>query len=198
MDGSPTNCALALGLANGGTAVRCPGSCSALLEIPNGGLLPMQYQAIWSGGYFSPLLPGEYSSADEAGIIAAAAINFGSIGTNTEFGGNIYRLANGMYSFTLPVSGGPDSVDFAGNVPSGTVAVGDYHTHAAYDPGFDNEIFSSGAQDTDLYGRTLPGYLATPSWRIEVYNPSQAGQYPLGCVLSGPPVPGTPGVPVCH
>ncbi len=197
-DGVEVPANIALGQLEAGAAIQCPNNtCSAMLSGPNGVWLPMQYQAIWSGGYFSPSLSGEYSSANQAGTVAVAAIDPGSIATNTEFGGNIYRLPNGNYSFTLPIPGGPDSVDIPPNIPGSTVAAGDYHTHGAYDPNYYNEIFSS-ADISGNNGSQLPGYLGTPAGRVEVYNPSQAGQYPLGCVLVGSPVPGIPGVPACR
>jgi hypothetical protein len=46
----------------------------------------------------------------------------------------------------------------------------------------------------------FPIYLGTPTGRIEMYDPSKAGQFPLGCVLVGSPIPAAPGyfaVPGC-
>ncbi len=62
-----------------------------------------------------------------------------------------------------------------GRISGGRLA-GDYHTHGAYDPGYDNESFSPDDKDSnDAEGTAgLPGYLGTPRGAIKVYVGSRA------------------------
>ncbi len=198
IDGVEVPCSIAFAKAQTAGFVECPGD---ICEGTNWNGLPVQYQAPEGArsGFYTCTLPGEYGSQNAAGEAAVGCINAGSIATNTEFGGNIYQMANGQYSFTHPVAGGPASVDIPDTVPNGTTIAADYHTHAAYDPamGLGNEIFSP----VDIAGNDasgLPGFLGTPTGRIQIYDPTQTNQYPRGCVLVGTPVPISPAVPTCH
>jgi Domain of unknown function (DUF4329) len=57
----------------------------------------------------------------------------------------------------------------AGICPTGTKNVGDYHTHGANDPGYDNENFSStDKKQNDREG--VPGFLGTPNGDIKIYQ----------------------------
>lgn len=107
----------------------------------------------------SGLRPGDqFPTVGEASGDALNYINPVSIRQNTEYGGYITRNPNGTYSATNPLRGGPADVNI-GPVPPG--AAGNYHTHGAYDPRYDNERFSP----ADIIGDVLsglPGYLGTP------------------------------------
>ena len=65
-----------------------------------------------------------------------AALNEGnspSIAQNREFGGLIYRNADGTYGYTEPSPGTGASFDPTSvSAPAGATVVGDYHTHADY------------------------------------------------------------------
>jgi RHS repeat-associated protein len=192
--------AMPCGFIGQNSVLPCPNNACTGASKNN---LPVQYHATEVGGYYSCVLTGTWGSQNEAGEAAVNCINGASIATNTEYGGNIYEMANGNYSFTQPVGGTADSVEIPDTIPDATTFAGDYHTHGAYDPNYYNEIFSP----QDIFGITQngqPGYLGTPASRIEVFSPNQASQLPLGCVLVGSPVPanqsgpGGTGVPQCH
>jgi hypothetical protein len=156
----------------------------------------MEYTADANGrGFYSCLTTGLFATLQEAGIAAVNCINGQSIYYGMEYGGNIYYITqNGKYSFTAPVAGGPASVDIPDTVPNGTTMEGDYHTHGAYDPAYDNEVFSTADVSSNNAGG-YPGFLGTPGGRIEVYRPTDILRFPWGCVLVGSPVPGVPKCP---
>ena len=111
----------------------------------------------------SGLAPGDpFPNEIEAAGDAINYINPISIGQNREYGGYVVRNANGTYTATGPISGGPTGVSL-GRPPVGTTA--DYHTHGGYDPRYNNENFSR----DDLRGNAglnINGYLGTPSGAI--------------------------------
>jgi Domain of unknown function (DUF4329) len=113
--------------------------------------------------------PGDpFSSADEAGRDAITYINDTSIAENKEYGGYVYKNADGTYTYTKPNPGTLDSTQLGPKPDSGTV-VGDYHTHGAYDPKYDNENFSP--QDKVGYsGDYRYGYLGTPNKTFQRYD----------------------------
>src|SRR5262249_10209764 len=106
--------------------------------------------------------PGDtYSSRDAAGTDAIRDINPQSIAQDVEYAGRIYRNSDGTYSYTSPNKGTKDT-SYSGSCPAGTSNAGDYHTHGANDPGYDNEHFSP--QDKRVNNAEgVPGYLGTPS-----------------------------------
>ncbi len=166
--------------------------------------MPVQCHAISTGAYYSCALQGTYGSQNAAATAAEGCILGGSIATNTEFSGNVYKMGNGQYSFTEPTPGGPAWSPFdPSDIPGGTEYAGAYHTHGAYDPNYENEIFSPA--DTYIYqrlGQGQPGYVGTPAGRVEVFYPNQGTPLPLGCVLLGPAAPaglypGSAAVPQC-
>jgi hypothetical protein len=95
---------------------------------------------------------------------ALNTINPTSVAQNLEYGGYVYRNADGSYSTTAPVRGTPISLELppiSVATPAGTRTTASYHTHAAFDPRFDNENFSATDISTDVqFG--LDGYLGTP------------------------------------
>ena len=115
--------------------------------------------------------PGDaYPTVDAAGANAVNDINYQSVKENREYAGRVYQNPDGTYSYTPPNPGTNDS-SVAGPVPPGTTNAGDYHTHGAYDPRYDNEHFSP----TDMRGNEAegkPGYLGTPEGIIKKYDPA--------------------------
>ena len=134
-----------------------------------------------------------YATQSEAAKSALNQANPTSISQNTEYGGLIYRNANGRYGYTAPSAGSGTGFDPSSvSVPPGTTLVGDYHTHGDYstadaqgnpvrtaDPSqdaFDSNHFST----TDLRGIEndaadkpgYRGYLGTPSGTFLQYNPN--------------------------
>lgn len=95
-----------------------------------------------------------------------------SVAVNREYGGYIYQAADGSYAWTEPIIGEAASVSLPGPIfaiPAGTIQRATYHTHAAFDPRFDNENFST----TDLAGdRSLnvDGYLGTPAGEFKYFD----------------------------
>lgn len=116
------------------------------------------------------LKPGDrYRTVDAAGIAAVEDINPTSIKENREYAGVIYQNFDGSYSYTLPMPGTSHTSN-SGDAPILNKLVGDYHTHAACDPDFDNENFSP--SDTIKNSeKNVPGYLGTPSGAIKKYTP---------------------------
>ncbi len=117
------------------------------------------------------LRPGDcYSTAKAAAIAAIKDINPTSIKQNIEYSGRIYYNADyNYYSYTDPAKGDFESSPITG-WPAGTADSGNYHTHAAYDPNYDSELFSL----EDMHFNNAignPGYLGTPSGTIYEYNP---------------------------
>ena len=123
--------------------------------------------------WFDPfgLKPGDpYPTQDTAARDAINDINPTSISEGREYGGWIYQNSDGTYSYTESNSGSRAGTSL-GPVPQGVQITGDYHTHGANDPGYDNENFSQ----TDKIGNdqmNTTGYLGTPSGTIKRYDPS--------------------------
>jgi len=111
-------------------------------------------------------------------------INPRSVRENREFGGYIFQAADGSYGSTIPVRGEAASVTLLIPrlaVPAGTMATASYHTHAAFDPRFDNENFSP----TDLEGDrqfNLDGYLGTPGGAFKYHEVSTGRIQTLGTI----------------
>ena len=113
-------------------------------------------------------------------------VNPRSVDENREYGGYIFQNPDGSYSHTDPVRGGPASIllPFPEDViPAGSVGRATYHTHAAFDPRYDNENFSS----TDLNtNRALgyDGYLGTPAGRFKYHNLATENIITLGRIAN--------------
>lgn len=135
-----------------------------------------------------------FDTQEEAARAALNAANSQSITQNREFGGLIYRDANGRYGYTGPAPGTGASFDpYAPNVavPPGTTLVGDYHTHGDYaqpdandvptrtaDPandGYNSDQFSqadrNGIKHDAQNKPDYRGYLGTPSGTFREYDP---------------------------
>lgn len=143
----------------------------------------------------SGLLPGDcYPTQNLAGANAVNDINWQSIQSNTEYAGQVYRNADGTYSYTAAIPGTATASSPGPLMPN---TVGVYHTHGANVPGYFGENFSP----TDISyaitnGLFIPGfasYLGTPNgviaafapqipsiWNLP-YPPSDGGTVPCGC-----------------
>jgi len=135
-----------------------------------------------------------FATPEEAAKAALRAANPASIRDNLEYGGIIYKDANGRYSYTGPARGTDQGFDpSSAPAPPGTTAVGDYHTHGDYstmdpatgkavrtgDPArddFNSDDFSQTDRDgiaNDAAGKPgYKGYLGTPSGKFKQYDPS--------------------------
>jgi hypothetical protein len=132
----------------------------------------------------SGLAPGDpYPSQPAAARQAISDVIEKSITQNREYGGMVYRMPNGSYSYTNPQIGNDRSVNPGGPeaCPVGTYPSASYHTHGAYDPAFDDENFSISDK---IYARKhgIDGYLGTPSSALKHYNQSS------GVVTELPPL----------
>ncbi len=99
-------------------------------------------------------------------------VNPTSIAQNREWGGYIYRNADGSFSATNAVKGTATSVLLpspSNAAPTGAVTTASYHTHAAFDPRYDNENFSPQDILSDALFR-IDGYLATPKGQFKYHN----------------------------
>ena len=160
-------------------------------------------------GFYGCISAGTYGSRGAAVAAAANCANPASLVLSTEWSGNTYETSDGQYSFTLPEEGDTASSPFDPTaVPADTTYAGAYHTHGGNDPDYMNEIFSP--TDISLYSTystlhrvNTPGFVITPSGRIEGFYPANSAANPYGCVMVGSAVPaglypGSPAVPTCH
>lgn len=200
-------------ILSSGAGVQCPNN---ICQGPNQYGLPVQYRATAVAGYYVALIPGVWPTAKMAGQVAVGSTNGQSIATNTEVSGNVYEMQNGKYSWTSPGQGNSDSSKFDPTaIPDGTTYAGSYHDHAAFDLNYDSEQFSpNGCNHGQLcdIGLAMSGFnqgqamfLGTPAGRTEMFDPSQFGAMPFGCVLVGSAVSAAPGtgtssvaVPTCR
>ena len=114
-----------------------------------------------------------FTSQDAAAIAALAEIDTASTDKNAEYAGNIYRNADGTYSFSRPVSSGSSITSDPRNspVPAGAIIVGTYHSHAGEFRASD-EFFSGPWDDKGKaeLGKKL-SYLVTPRGQLLKYTP---------------------------
>jgi hypothetical protein len=144
-------------------------------------------------------MPGEWPTALRAGEVAVGSSNAWSIAINRELGGNVSRLPNRKYSWTLPTQGTIDSFNWDPfDIPTGASYEGFYHTHGAFDLRYDSEMFSFGRPGTDIEVALRPAnsrrpfFLGTPMGRIQFFDPVSSSIRPYGCVLVGTPVVAAP------
>lgn len=128
--------------------------------------------------FFSPSPPSaitpctkKFATAEEAAIDAMKNANPTSVSENLEYGGWVHKNDDGTYSYDPPVRGTEAGLS---NMPDkGSNDVVWYHTHAAYDPNYDNENFSGVTGDKGYSkANNAVGYVATPSGQIKKYDPA--------------------------
>jgi hypothetical protein len=113
-----------------------------------------------------------YATAEDAAVAAMQEANPRSHEMNREIGGWVQRNEDGTYTPRPPVTG---TIDGLSNMPdrqSNDVAW--WHTHGAYEPGYDSENFSEDDRDYSD-ANSAPGYVATPSGAMRVYDPANPG-----------------------
>ncbi len=113
-------------------------------------------------------------------------INPVSVRENREYGGWVFLNADGSYSYSNPVRGEAASVLLPNPTlvtPAGGQLSASYHTHAAFDPRYDNENFSP--TDLDLNRSfNVDGYLATPGGQFKWHNIRTDGVVTLGSIAN--------------
>lgn len=168
--GCPTVMIGDVGMGAAGAAAAAPSTCGAATPCP-------------------PRTNGPFPSPDAAARAALQLANPQSIRDNVEYGGLIYRAADGQYYYTGPIRGTDQGVaPTNAPAPPGSQVVADYHTHGDYskldpatgaavrtsDPSrddFNSDNFST--QDRlDAQNMGYPAYLGTPSGTFRRYDPA--------------------------
>ena len=127
--------------------------------------------AVSSSGSSDSDSTARFDSQDRAAFAALADINPTSVRDNREYGGSIYRNADGSFSRSAHVRGEFKQVVFNPHaiVPGGTRATAYYHTHGRADPNYLDEQFSpQDLQFARFY--VIDGYLGTPAGRMFLYD----------------------------
>lgn len=127
--------------------------------------------SVASSSVCAPAEPAKFATAEEAAVAAMKEANPTSVNQNLEYGGWVKQNADGTYSYDPPVQGTADGLTtMPAKGPSDVVW---YHTHAAYDPNYDNENFSGATGDKGYSkANNAIGYVATPSGAIKKYDPA--------------------------
>jgi RHS repeat-associated protein len=120
--------------------------------------------------------PGDFQTLTEAVIAALKGYDVPSISVNAELSDSICEYPDGKLIYTVPSMGGNAS-SIPSTCPPGTTRVGDYHTHAAYDPHYDNENFSPAdrkfANNASVAaGHAVPNFVGTPAGAIKRFDPA--------------------------
>ena len=109
---------------------------------------------------------------NDAAFDVLNAVNPQSVRVNREFGGWVFINPDGSFSSTVPVRGDFKSVQLpnpAEVIPAGSRITASYHTHAAFDPNFDNENFSPTDLSLDR-DNNFDGYLGTPAGQLKFHD----------------------------
>lgn len=125
-----------------------------------------------SSGSSSSDTDDRFLTQRDAAFEVLNGINPQSVRENREYGGWVFVNPDGSFSSTNPVRGEAASVRLPNPalvIPSGSRQTASYHTHAAFDPRFDNENFSP--TDLELDRREMvDGFLATPGGQFKFHD----------------------------
>lgn len=114
-----------------------------------------------------------FSTQNSAARSKLNAVNPKSVRENAEYGGYVFINSDGSYSATPEVKGDIDSVLLPApntvTLYGGERATASYHTHAAFDPRYDNENFSPQDLSSDR-ALGVDGYLGTPAGQFKYFN----------------------------
>jgi len=127
-----------------------------------------------------------FRTQTEAAFNVLNEVNPRSISLNTEFGGWVFINADGSYTSTAPAQGDESSVMLPAlslAIPPGAKATATYHTHAAFDPRFDNENFSPQDLENDREVG-VDGYLATPGGQFKFHDVTAGTVTTIGTVAT--------------
>lgn len=183
LDGVQADC----GAMGTNDIAACPVNlCSGFV---NGVYIQYQADAI-SNGFYSCLTTGAFATQQQAGVAAATCAYGPTNYYSYEYGGIIYKNANGTYSFTTPgTSEQQDQITLdPTDIPDGTTYAGFYHDH----PGSEDQAGAFSSTDQYIEGMNqinwgFPTYVGGAG-RISMYDPFNPF-FLNGCVLIGPPVP---------
>jgi RHS repeat-associated protein len=122
-----------------------------------------------------------FKSAKAAATAGAKAAAQKSMKEGVEYGGRVFEISNGIYSYSDAVTQNQqNTVDIDGggapNVPLGTQVAGDYHTHPG-GPDVDPSRASTADQfsinkESTIYNRPMVGAIATPTGEILMTTPT--------------------------
>ena len=125
----------------------------------------------------------EFGSVVAAGMAAVNYANGTSIMIDKEEIGLIYQNPSGSFSFTTPTIA--DKAGFHGSLPypNDVLLAGGYHTHGAFDPSYENEIFSwrdrmstsSLRNSPDFAGGSPVEFLGTPEGNTLLFISTSPG-----------------------
>lgn len=141
------------------------------------GMSPYAYNFQNSMRYIDPdgRAPGElFSSPTKAAKDFAKVYNPPSIAENLEYGSSIYTVnlkGKSYFTYSVPTRSTEEDGVTPSKAPSGFTVVADVHTHSAYAPKFDNDIFSDDDINDNNKEGTV-GYVATPRGRLLKYDPA--------------------------
>jgi hypothetical protein len=117
------------------------------------------------------LAPGdEFDSIDKAAIDAIDYCMSRSVRDNVEYGGYIYQINEGVYSYTEAVPGQYRSIDITtfNAPPEGSSRAAIYHTHQADDR--TSNFFSMDDRLVAIFHK-MPIYFGTPKDLVKVFTP---------------------------
>jgi hypothetical protein len=141
-----------------------------------------------------------HGTSDEAAEKALNKYNSQSIEENREYGGLIYKDADGQYGHTDGIRGSIDGVSpWSGEaIPSGTDEVGYWHKHGNYSKMENGKLVPTGNKNADWYDSDnfspqdidvanemakekseYKGYVGTPGGEFKGYDAKTGKQYKL-------------------
>jgi len=144
---------------------------------------------ISSGSSFSVVAPNAPSGpvVDRFARDFLNTIQAASIRDRAEYCGYIFLNAAGQLDATLPRRGTFASCEMPAPQPRRGI-IASYHTHGAFDRGYDNEVPSTLDLQSDFqFG--MDGYVSTPGgrvWLVDVQTRSTRQICGRGCVISDP------------
>jgi len=124
------------------------------------------------------LAPGDlYPTADKAAVAAIRDIFPRTAASGNEWGGRVYRLPNGKYSYTERKEGNKKNMGELPSLicPGGGTNEGMYHTHPnvpTYSNGTGNPNIVSGGDQDWAEKEHVPIYVGTPNRNVLKYTPN--------------------------
>ncbi|MGH9949847.1 MAG: RHS repeat-associated core domain-containing protein [Pyrinomonadaceae bacterium] len=135
--------------------------------------------------------PGLFQTVDQVAIWWLKIANPHSIAINREIAVPICERTSDGALILGPYDIGTNASSQVKDCAAGTKMVGSAHAHAAYDPNFDNENFSTDPGDrvnannrSLAAGGSVPNYVGTPSGTIRKFKPSAIAGTPKGKVIT--------------
>jgi hypothetical protein len=125
------------------------------------------------------------NNMDDAAKLWGSRYNSFSIIKNKEFGSTIYKIkieGKTYYNYSDPNLGDEDGVNCSRS-PLGTEKVADIHSHASYDPQYENNEFSIGDKESNERSGIV-GYVSTPNGSLLKYDPKKQSPDEAGTLVN--------------